>query len=765
MKNSPFGRFIDEGLTYQITEPDTPRPLINYMWNERFLSGVNHFGGGDGAYGKRAACYIDSDNRGRATLIRSGNRYFYLKNTESGSIWNPGWYPSCMPLSEYSCKHTPGSTCITGVCDQIRAELQTFVPELDPCEVWTVTIENQSLQPCHLQLYSFVEFCLEGYSRYSEYESYVYTRYLSKANMIYAHNDAQERPHSWYDGYIACTVKPNAFETSTKRFLGTYGNISRPEQVVRGNCSSQNTACEDMAGVLMYDFLLQGGEKKSFTFLIGSSNSEATALETANRIFSSDVGQMRQTVIKKSQERNRLSQIISPEPRLNCVFNNWLKQQVAMCTEIGRSTGKGFRDTLQDAMALCTFNPELAKNKIFETLRHQYSDGRCPRGWLPLDPHIYSDGPTWIAPAVNAYLKSTGDFSILEETVPYLDKGAASVWEHILCAARYSSNDLGDHHLILAHDGDWNDSLNGIGVAGRGESVWTSIAMYQALGETLEMAREFYAGDTALHSELEQYRDSLRTAVQHYGWDGHWFLAGYTDAGAAVGSHTEAEGKIYLNPQTWAVLSDIAAPEQKEKCLRALDTYLESENGPLTLFPPYTTYQQSIGRLTGFVPGIWENGTPYCHGGMFKVVMDLSCGRENQGWDTLLKILPDSPGNPSWQSGCEPYVFTNMYMGPDNPRKGESDFAWVTGTAGWALRAVEQYLYGFCPSYRSIELRPHLPQSFAEGTLIKKFRDSWYYITYKRGTPKIIFDGIDFGNVSVIPILPNIDHHDVVIYS
>lgn len=477
MKGIPFGNFIENGGIYQITYYDTPRPLVNYMWNSRFLSGVNHFGGGDGTYGRRAACYIDAENRGRATLIRSGNRYFYLKDTRDGSIWNPGWYPTRTPLAQYTCEHMPGATKIRGVYDEISATMQVFVPEEDPCEIWLLTVKNLSQESRTLELFSFVEFSLEGYPRYSEYESYVYTRYLTDKNMIYAHNTAQERPHDWFDGYIACSEPSSQFETSKKRFLGTYGNIIRPEQIVTGSCSNKDTACEDMVGVLKNVLTLLPGEEKTLVYVIGSSNSENHAVAVVDRIFSNDISALLKDVMHKVNTRNHISQIHSPEPRLNYIFNNWLKQQVAMCAEIGRSTGKGFRDTLQDAMALCTFNPILAKAKIVETLRHQYSDGRCPRGWLPIDSHIYSDGPVWIAPAVNAYLKGTGDFTILSEIVPYLDSGEASVWEHVLCAARYSSNDLGSHKLILAHDGDWNDSLNGIGVGGRGESVWTSIAI------------------------------------------------------------------------------------------------------------------------------------------------------------------------------------------------------------------------------------------------------------------------------------------------
>lgn len=764
MKNDAIGCFQENGRVYHITNLQPPRPLMNYLWNPSFLSAVNHFGGGNGAYGDRAAYYIDPENRGRATLIRNGNRYFYLRDGGTGEVWNPGWYPSCHPLDEYACDHTPGSTTIRGEFDGIQAEATVFVPENATCEAWQIALHNQTDRQRALDLFTFVEFSLEGYPRYSEYDSYVRAFYDEDRHMIYARNDAQERPHHWYDGFIAGDKKPAAYETSKKRFLGAYGDIARPQQLRQGeSCSCCETACEDMAGVLCYHIELAPGETWDVRLLIGSSDSKETADTMCALLWKEDFHARKAAAEQQCIQRALTSSVQTPEPRLNHIYNYWVKQQVAMCTEVGRSTGKGFRDTLQDAMALCTFSPMLAREKLIETLGHQYADGRCPRGWLPLDPHIYSDGPVWIAPAVNAYIKETGDFALLDTIVSYVDKGEGSVWAHMLQAVLYSSSDVGAHGLVLAHDGDWNDSLNGMGVGGKGESVWTSIALYSALGDMLELARFTNCPASLLH-DFQAMREKIAHAVRTEGWDGKWFLAGFDDKGVPVGSHKEKEGMIYLNPQTWAVLTEIASAEQRVSCLKAVDTYLEGTDGTLTLYPPYTHYQPSIGRLTGFVPGIWENGTPYCHGAMFKVVADFACGRADNGWETLLKILPDSSGNPSLHSGCEPYVFTNMYLGPANPRAGETSFAWVTGTAGWALRAVSEYLFGFKPGYYSFVLRPSLPSSFHHAYFTRCFRGAVYRIEYVQGKNKELYiDTIAQDPEKALPIFKAGETHNIKI--
>ena len=725
---SKFGFFSDNGSEFIFHTPQTPRPMMNYMWNARILSGINQFGGGDGAYGGRAASYIDPEGKGRAILIRNGNRYFYIKDMETGEFWNPGWYPVKKALDEYRCIHGLGYTIIEGSSNGIKARLRVFVNKEDPVEIWTIRIINDSDRKRKLKVYSFVEFSLEGYEKYSEYNGYVSCEYDEAHRMIVAHNTAQERPHGWYDGFISTDREISGFDSSKRAFLGVYGHITAPEAVVKGMCSNSLAACEDMVGALEHGLSLEAGEEIAFNVLIGSTNGTEEAKRLSEKLFMP--GKIEEDFITlKSEKEKVINNIVveTPVKKVNYIINKWVKQQIQLCAEVGRATGKGFRDQLQDSWAIAAFNPGLARNKIIETLRHQYRDGRCVRGWLPLDPHIYSDGPTWIAPTINAYIKETGDLGFLDTMVPYLDEGEGSVWDHILTAIRYSSEDTGERGLVLAHDGDWNDSLNGIGIKGKGESVWTSIALYYACQDAAEIA-SCILGDKDLEQEILGRAQKIKKAINENGWDGEWYLAAINDEGRKVGSHVEKEGRIYLNSQTWAVMSGVAEGERIEKCFKAIDEILDSPYGPLTLYPPYTSYDPTIGRLTGFVPGIWENGTPYCHGGAFKVVADCCAGRGNKAIETFMKIMPDSKENPSDHSGCEPYVFTNMYFGPANPRAGETAFAWVTGTAGWMFRAVTQYMMGFHPGYDSVTIKPCIPDWWGECSMKRVFRGDTYLL-------------------------------------
>lgn len=742
-----YGHFNKSGDEYIITDYMTPRPQLNYVWNARMLSGINHFGGGEGAYVNRAASYIDPEGRTRATLIRDGNRYFYIRDEKTGEFWNPGWYPSKTDVENYSCVHGIGYSKISAAKNGITSTALGFVGTEDPAELWELSLENTTEEEKQLKVYSFIEFSLEGYARYSEYDSYVFADYHEKEHMVYATNTAQERPYPFFDGYVASDVAPTGFDSSQKSFLGNYGNINAPEVVVKGQCTSSKAACELMVGVLEHTITLAPHEKQAIHYLFGSSDSVSTATNMIHKLLAKGEFE-RQLSAVKAEKKAMQDRIIvqTPVEKINYLTNYWLKNQVQLCCEAGRSTGKGFRDQLQDSWGIAAFNQELAKQKIIETLREQYSDGRCPRGWMPLDHHIYSDGPTWIAPTINAYIKETGDFDFLDMDVPYLDEGSATVWGHILLSVRYSSEDLGAHQLTLAHDGDWNDSLNGIGTAGKGESVWTSIALCMSLQNAADIAKNV-KHDSAVYDEMMQRYEKLKTSINANAWDGKWYLAAFNDLGDKVGTHTEKEGYIYLNSQTWAILAGVCEGERQKTCLESIDTELDSPYGPLTLYPAYKKYNPNIGRLTGFVPGIWENSAPYCHGGSFKIVADCLTGRGDKALETLMKIMPDSEMNPSTHSGCEPYVFTNMYLGPENPRAGETSGAWVTGTAGWMFRAVTQYMLGFHPGYDSFSLRPVLPASWKECSIQRKYRKDIYEISIhnpngkQTGAIQLVVDG------------------------
>ena len=745
MKN---GEFSKKGNEYIIKDARLKRPMVNYFWNDKILSVANQNGGGNGGYRGMTSCYIGETGKPRAQLIKNGNRYFYIRDNESGKLWNPGWYPVKEELDAYNCVHGLGYSIIEGEKDKICVTLRGTVSFDEPAEMWEIKLTNKDSKERNVTVYPFVEFDLEGYPHNSEYDSWVRAYYFEEDNMIFAENNAEERPHGWFHGFCTSDIKADAFDTSRDKFIGAYGDIRLPDALADGGLRNSLAACETMIGAFEHRIVLKVGEEKIINFIVGSSNSKEEAVRISKKLLVK--GCFDETMELHAGSRKKLCDlmtIVTPDKKVNDLANYWLKQQVQLCVEVGRGAGKGFRDQLQDSWAIAAFNPELSKNKIYEALEQSYNSGRCVRGWNPLKDRECSDGPTWVAPTINAYIKETGDIDFLDKRVTYLDGGEDTVWEHILTTVRYSSDDIGEHNLVLAHVGDWNDSLNGMGKRGKGESVWTSIALYNALLQAAEIAREIKK-DAEIEKEMIERAERIKTAINTAGWDGEWYLAGYQDDGTKVGSKENKEGMIYLNSQSWATMLGIAPDDYKEKCLAAADKYLDSDYGALTLYPPYTKYDPDVGRLTGFVPGIWENGTPYCHGAAFKVISDFAQGRGDEGYEALLKISPDSKWNPSEHSGCEPYSYTNMFFGPANPRKGETAFAWITGTAGWVYRSISEYMLGFQPEYKGATINPCIPKAWDKVTGRRMFRGNVYEIEIENpngvcsGVKELYVDGV-----------------------
>ena len=762
---SSYGYFSQDGSKYIITDPQTKRTQMNYLWNKKFLLAANQFGSGNGAYQNHAAFYISA--KGRGNMIRNGNRYLYIKDWWTQEVWNPGWYPSRTPLDNYSCEHGQVATVVEGTKDGIRVQWTLFVGPSEAAECWIIKLCNVSQQQRKVSVYPFVEFSLDGYPANSGWHSWVRGYHRGKNQLLYAENNAEERPHPFYNGFMATDAEIMGYDTSRDSFLGVYGNFQYPDAIRTGMGNSE-AACEDMVAAYEMQLELEPGEEKCFHVVVGISDCIEGAEAVAERLLALGKLEADLTELGKIQQQElALATVSTPDVIINHFSNYWLKKQTRLCAEIGRGGGKGFRDQLQDAWSMAAFSPEIAKEKIKEALEQIYHTGRCVRGWLPLKDRNCSDGPTWVAPTVNAYLKETGDYAFLEEPVRYLDEGEDTVWEHILTTVRYSSEDIGVHGLVHIHVGDWNDSLNGMGKAGIGESVWTSIALYSALQSVIEIAAKIIH-DSVIVQEMQERAERIKSAVNEYGWDGEWYLAGYNDAGDKVGSAENKEGSIYMNPQVWAIMTGIAEGERKKICLCSIEKYLETEYGALTLYPSYTTYRSDIGRLTGFVPGIWENGTPYCHGGAFKAVMECMDSRGDKAYETIKKILPDSLENPSVHSGAEPYVLTNMYFGPDNPRAGQTQFSWVTGSAGWIYRAITQYMLGFHPEYDQIRLLPVLPGDWKAVKLTRCFRGCIYHITIyneRAALEPIVLkvDGVP-QETNIIPVFEAGEEHSIAVY-
>ena len=765
MIKSSFGYFDKDGTEFVVTEYDTAIPLINYYWNESFISAASQQMAGIGGFTGRPMQFMHPECR--CLMVRDQNRHFYLRDDDSGEFWSPGFYPvSRVKPDSFRCRHGLGYSVLEAENFGIQASLRVFVPEKFETEIWTVGLENRSERPRHIRFYSFIDWLLTGYEEYCDYHSALIGKYDKQLHALSCFNGAPERPHERFSGFVASDCEPSGFDSSRREFLGNLGTVSLPRAVVEGRMNNSLVACEKMVGALEHTFELAPGERVDFNVAIGSTDSLETTRSICKGIFGSGrVEELFTTMRENLAAKYETVMVKTPDERLNYLFNGWIKRSIQLHTEVGTDTGRGFRDVMQAAWAVSSYDPEGARQKIIDSLGAQYADGHTLRSWNPVDDHHYSDGPVWIAPAVDSYLKETGDYDFLDTVVPYFDKGQGTVWEHTLAGIRNSSEDLGSHGLVLARDGDWNDSLNWLGAAGKGESAWTTIAMIFSINRALEIARNVLK-DSALEQELSERAERLDKAVQENAWDGSWYLQGYTDAGEPVGSHTEKEGRLYLNAQTWAILAGIAKGERLTSILEAIDTLLECDYGSLVLTPAYRNRNPGIGRLTMFVPGMWENGSPYCHGSSFKIVADTFAGRGDKAFATMMKVLPDNPDNPCTHSGCPPYMVTNMYYGPEHPRPGEVLYSWITGTSDWLFKALTSYMIGVRADYQGLLIDPCLPSHWKSVSMRRTFRGAHFQVTVENpegrqtGVKSVTLDGSPVeGNL--LPVLDDGKTHEV----
>ena len=729
--SNEFGHFSPDGREYIISDAFLPpRFQINFLWNDTLISGVNQFGSGDGMFNDRTLMYNHPE--GRVQMINQGNRYFYLQDCDLGDYWNTGNYPIVKEAAEYKCAVGLSYSRYTMKYNHINSVSTVYLAHDEPVEIWDFMLTNTDSKTRKLRLVPFVEFNLGGYSTFSNPFSYLRSVYDKANNAVVSYNISDECPHARYNSFVATNGLVTNWCGSKKHFTGSYGSLIKPEALVSGNFPGKESCFEYPAGCLVIELVLEPGETKDVTVLIGSFDCEEEKKRLITKL-SKQQNRQQSWDFYKRQKDDMINAVLvdTPDEKINFLTNIWAKQQTQLCAEFGRDGARGFRDTLQDAWGMAMFNQKLAKEKIIETLEHQHNDGHGIRGWMPIQDHHYSDGPVWIVMAVCAYIKETGDEDFLKLNVKYFDAGEGSVLEHLLHGVRYLSDDTGAHGLVHAHDGDWNDSLNWLGKRGDGESVWTSMGLYYSSDLIIELAEKILH-DQNLQEEMKERKQRIEAAIQKTAWDGNWYLAGYTDFAEPVGSHKNHEGSIYLNPQSWAILTGLAKGERYEKCLEAIDEKLESKHGTLTCTPSYTSKNENIGRLTMIPPGIYENGTPYCHGTAFKIVADCIAGRADEALKTFYKVMPDNAEHPSVLSGCEPYAYTNQYFGPDNARAGDSVTGWITGTAGWMLRAVLEYFCGIQPGYDGLYIKPCLPSGWDKITVTRKLRGKTYIIKIKR---------------------------------
>lgn len=734
--------FTQNGNACVIHTPQPPRHWYNYLWNEdRYCIQVSQLGHG-------RSYYLDEQAH-MCMLNRDDARYVYVRDDECGEAWR------LHEGEDFSCTHAIGFSQVRACNRGIQSSWRLFVPRTGFHEVWTLKVRNTTDRVRKLSLFSAVSFHLEGFSYPRYYEMYrcMTTGFDSALNGVFCQSAHPFAPHKRYNGFLASSEPVFAYDGDLYRFCGTANTLTlpdasaaalfqRPEVVYGGgDCTNSQAALFILGGVLQHKLTLQPGEEQELHVLFGVAESLTEAREVvAAAQPEAELAEAERAYFEKYAALS----LRTPDEKINAIMNTWVKKQADFCI-VGK---KGVRDNLQIGAALLDYRPEKAKEEILECLRHQFRDGHGVLTWYPYDDTRYSDQPFWIIWAVCRLIKETGDFSLLEQSVTWQDGGEATVRAHLQAAVNRLREDKGPHGLCRLFFADWNDALN-VTTDEYAESVMLSHQFCLALGELVALMET--AGDAASAAELRQELETMKSAINREAWDGQWYVRALTKDGP-VGSRESSGSHIYINAQTWGVLGDSVPPERLESVLSAVDSMEHDFGFPLNL-PPYEGYSPQVGRMSGMLPGLFENGGVYCHATGFKILMDCKTGRADKALATLKKIMPDSERNPSAQSGAEPYVFTNCYA--THPLYyGKSYQSWTTGTSAWCLMGMYEGILGVQADYRGLRIAPCFPSCWKEARVCRRFRGADYEIHYQNplgrenGVPTLRVDGMDLtGNL------------------
>lgn len=742
--------FIDERKEYVIEDMYPKRPWTNYLWNEEYITCINQFGLGK--------AIMKAENGFQREIIReTDDRLIYIK--ENGKTYCVNRNYNKLPFNEYKTVVGMGYSKIISEYNGIRAELLIFVPSKGKRECWQLELTNTKDEKRQFDVYGFVDVD----SKIGLHAPCNKDSFEPSVNGVCFQHIAYNSPTAYHCIHFAADREIYGYDTARKRFIGVYGNSIEPDGTKLERLECKGNVFDDFtAGALQIRITLNPGEKQTIRFTVGVETSVKAAADASQKILAEGEFEKELEIIEaKTKTYDDRLYINTPDIDVNRKVNIWLKRQMDLGKTWGRVYNLGFRDIMQDIMGFIQLDADFSKEKILDCLQYQKADGNTLRSWTPLDLDPYRDGATWMLSTVSTYVKETNDLSILDETVGYWESDIKeTVFEHCIRGADFFHREVGEWGLCLWGGGDWNDSFDGAGLKMIGESVWLSIAAVKATKDFIELLAWIGRDDLA-----KKYKDKNEKMIQNiykYGWDKDHFIYGVNDWREKVGSYDTTDAQIFLNPQTWAVIAGIAG--DGHELLDLVEEKLSCDFGYVQCVPSYSKPDSHIGRIAYFGKGLFENGSVYNHGCAFKMVADCIAGRGDNAYKTLKLMSPNNPKNPYEHSGVEPYVTTNMYLGPEcELRCGEVTSSWTTGTTSWVFRAIVEYMLGVRAEFEGLLVHPQLPKEWDSAEITRTFRGAVYKIEIKRtGKEEIYLDGEMLAS-NIIPPCENGTVHKIMV--
>ena len=763
MQDKKFGYFDDATREYVITDPKTPWPWINYLGNENFFSLISNTAGGYSFY-KDAKFRRITRYRYNNVPMDNGGRYFYINDGDT--VWTPGWKPCKTALDFYECRHGMSYTRITGAKNGIEASILFFVPLNTQAEVQKLTLHNKSGKTRKLKLFSFIEWCL--WNAATDMENFQRNFSTGEVEVdgpvIYHKTEYKERRDHY--AFYSVNTPINGFDTDRETFVGLYNEFSEPEKVLEGHPG--NSIAHGWSPIASHylEIELQPGESKDFIFLLGYVENKQEEKFEPHTSANSTILQSTPScpIVNKTKAKamiasldttakvdaafaelkaywDRLLDIYvvnTDEEKLDRMVNIWNQYQCMITFNMSRSAsffesgigrGMGFRDSNQDLVGF-----------------------------------VFNDDPMWLIFGTVAYIKETGDFSILQEPVPFDNKEGSevSLFEHLRISFNHVVDNLGPHKLPLIGRADWNDCLNlncfswdpnesfqtteNKTEGSKAESLMIAGLFVVCGRDYVELCRQIGKEEEA--DRAQACIDQMVDAVKQYGWDGDWYLRAYDYFGNKVGSKENEEGQIFIESQGWCSMAGIGLEEgMVQKALDSVKERLDCEHGIVLNNPAFTRYYVEYGEISTYPAGYKENAGIFCHNNPWVIIGETVLGRGDRAWEYFRKICPSYTEEHSALHKVEPYVYSQMIAGKDAARPGEAKNSWLTGTAAWNYYAITQFILGIKPAYDGLVIDPCIPADWKGFSVKRKFRGAEYHITVKnpdgvcKGVKSITVDG------------------------
>jgi len=796
--NKTFGHFDDAKREYVITNPETPWPWINYLGSEEFFSLISQTAGGY-SFCRDAKFRRITRYRYNGVPMDNGGRYFYIN--DNGTVWSPSWKPCKTALDSYECRHGMGYTRISGSKDGIKADLLFFVPLHEWCEIQQLTLTNTSSEKKSFKLFSFEEWCLwnaatdmENFQRnFSTGEVEIH------GSTIYHKTEYKERRNHYAYYSVNCPV--DGFDTDRETFIGLYNGFEAPQNVVAGKASNSVAHGWSPIASHMIEVTLAPGESLDLVFVLGyAENAQEEKFNADGSLNTSKAEALLARYDSAEKVAAAFAQlgsywddlldrfsVESGNEKLDRMVNIWNQYQCMVTFNMSRSAsffesgigrGMGFRDSNQDLVGFVHQIPERARERIIDIASTQFPDGGCYHQYQPLTKRGnndigggFNDDPLWLIFGTVAYIKESGDFTILDAPVPFdnVPGSEVSLMEHLRVSFNHVIENLGPHGLPLIGRADWNDCLNlncfsndpnesfqtteNKTEGSKAESLMIAGQFVVCGKDYAELCREVGNDKEAERADAEVAR--MCEAVKKYGWDGEWFLRAYDYFGNKIGSDENEEGKIFIESQGWCTMAEIGADEGL--CAKALDSVkerLDSKHGIVLNNPAFTRYYIEYGEISSYPAGYKENAGIFCHNNPWVIIGEVLAGRNEDAWEHYTKICPAFIEDQQLHK-VEPYVYCQMVAGKDAFKPGEGKNSWLTGTAAWNWYTITQFILGIKPSYKGLIVDPCIPSEMKGFKVVRKFRDGIFEITVKNeGTGrKTIVDGKEIAG-KCVPFAP-----------